>query len=342
MATFTYPTSAELNLIAQRKMPRLTADREVFSFFPIRTQDAYNLLWEQLDNFIGLQAIRGINGSPTRVVPVGINRFQMDPGVYGEFMSLDELQLTQRRAYGTFGTPVNVEDLVLEKQDQLLLRRLERIELIIWTLLGTGTFSVAAPASAGGGILYTGTFPVQTFSASVPWSTVATATPLADIRAVQLKRRGFSVSFGADATLYMNQTTFNNMIANTNAADLFGRRTAGLGTFNNLTSVNALLMGDNLPKIVIYDETYYDDTSTFQLFIPNGTAILVGRRPAGQVVGEYRMVRNANNTDLAPGPYMKIVDNGEREVPRRIDVHDGHNGGPVLFYGSAVVAMTNL
>jgi hypothetical protein len=52
------------------------------------------------------------------------------------------------------------------------------------------------------------------------------------------------------------------------------------------------------------------------------------------------MVRNANNPGLAPGAYMKIVDNGDRAVPRLIQVHDGHNGGPALLYPSAIVVMT--
>jgi hypothetical protein len=52
------------------------------------------------------------------------------------------------------------------------------------------------------------------------------------------------------------------------------------------------------------------------------------------------MVRNANNPGMAPGAYTKIVDNGSTDVPRNIVVHEGHNGGPVLFYGTAIVVMT--
>ena len=51
------------------------------------------------------------------------------------------------------------------------------------------------------------------------------------------------------------------------------------------------------------------------------------------------MTRNANNADMAPGPYVKVVDNGELAVPRNIQVHAGHNGGPVLKYFGSVVIM---
>jgi hypothetical protein len=270
------------------------------------------------------------------VKKVGVNRFEVRPGVYGEFIRIDEVELTRRRQIGTFGTPIDVSDLVLEAQNHLLVRRLDRIEQIGWDLLTTGTYSVPAP---DGVTLKTDSFTLQTFTASVTWATEATATPLGDLRSVQLLHRGHSVSFGAKAQAFMNQNTFNNLISNVNPDDLYGRRTSGLSLVNNLKDLNALLAGDGLPQLVIYDEGYLDDTGTFQLFIPNDKVVVVGKRPAGQRVAEYRMTRNANNVDLAPGPYMRVIDEGEYKVPRVIEVHDGHNGGPVVFYGSAIVVM---
>ena len=52
------------------------------------------------------------------------------------------------------------------------------------------------------------------------------------------------------------------------------------------------------------------------------------------------MIRNANNPDMAPGAYMKVIDNGERAVPRSIQVHDGWNGGIEFFYPSAIQILT--
>jgi hypothetical protein len=138
----------------------------------------------------------------------------------------------------------------------------------------------------------------------------------------------------------MNRKTSNRMLANTNAADLYGRRTAGLGTFNSLDQVNQLLAGDDLPNIVVYDEGYLDSSGTFQPYIADNKVVVVGKRPAGQSLGAYRYTRNANNPDLAPGAYMKIIDTAERSVPRTIEVHDGHNGGCVLYFPSAIVIMS--
>jgi hypothetical protein len=90
---------------------------------------------------------------------------------------------------------------------------------------------------------------------------------------------------------------------------------------------------------VIYDEGYLDEAGVFTLYIPNGKAVLIGSRRDGQPVGEYRMTRNANNPGISPGAYTKVVDDPD-DVPRSVEVHDGHNGGPVLYFPSAIVVVT--
>lgn len=335
---FLYPTQTELRSIAQIKLPRFMENRVIFdrNFFPIVNSDSHRLEWEQLDNWTGLQQARGLNGRPSQVRPLGGQRFSVTPGVYGEFEVIDEVELTTRRPWGTWVGQINIEDLVTEKQDHLLTRRLDRIELICWTLLLTGTFSVPAP---NGSVVHVDSFATRSYSATVPWATSLTATPLADLRAVQLLSRGYSVNFGAGAKLYVNQVTANQILSNTNPADLYGRRTSGLATINTASEVQQLLTGEGLPQIVVYDEGYIDENGVFRLFIPNNKGVLIGSRRDGQPVGEYRMTRNANNPGLAPGPYTKVVDDPDN-VPRSLEIHDGHNGGPVLYFPSAIVVMT--
>ncbi|MBA3829879.1 MAG: major capsid protein [Taibaiella sp.] len=337
MAIYTFPTQAELMLIAQDKTPRLTADRPAFQLLPIRETRASLIRWDQRDNFTGLQGARGLNGDPTRVKRLGAKTYQMEPGVYGEFERIDEYELTTRRAYGTWNQPIAVDDLVMEAQDHLLGRRLDRIEYIIWTLLVYGTFSVATPY---GPVVHTDAYTTQTFTAGVTWATQVTATPLANFRAIQLLGRGRSANFGGQATAYMNRTTFNQMIANNNQQDLAGRRTAGLATVLSPNDLNMVLANEDLPRIVIYDEGYLDESGTFQLFIPNNKVVVIGKRPQGQTIGEYLMTFNANNPSGAPGPYMKVINRGEETVPISIEVHDGHSGGPALYFPGSIVVMS--
>lgn len=332
MTDLIYPQAIELNMIAQEYIPRLEANRPVFTWFPIRNVDAPHISWEQEDNWAGLQQLRGLGGQPNKVQRPGGKRLLVSPGIYGEFMNLDEVELTERRQWGTFNQPIDVTDLVVKCQKQLLVRRYDRIEKIMWDLITTGTFSVAAPF---GGFVYSGTYTFQSYNAST-WGTAATATPLADMRAVQLKSRGKSVRFDQSALALMNRTTLNKMLVNTNAADIYGRRTDGLATANSLPAVNALLSGEGLPNFAVYDEGYYDDSNTFQLFIPDDVVVVVGNRVDGSPIGFYSMTRNANNPGMAPGPYMKLVDDPD-DVPRLVTVHDGHNGGPEMRFPSAIV-----
>ncbi len=336
MVDFVFPSAVVLQQINQELAPRLMANRRAFDLLPTRDVDAHLLEWEQKDNYLGLQQVRGLNGEPSRVKQTGGKRYQMSPGIYGEYELLDELQLTTRRQWGSFsGGPIDVTDLVREAQDKLLQRRLDRIEKMIWDLVIAGTFSVAD----GNTVLHTDSYTTQTASAAVPWATVATATPLADFRAIQLKSRGYSVNFGAQAKAYMNRSTMNALLSNTNQADLAGRRTAGLGTYQSTEQVNTLLAMDDLPQLVVYDDGYYDDASSFQLFIPNNKVAVIGARRDGDPIGEYRYTRNANNPGMAPGPYMKVVDDPD-EVPRSVAIHDGHNGGCVIYHPAAIVVAT--
>lgn len=340
MATILYPTSSELSEIEQSLLPDLVQDDPIFQYFPMENQDADLIEWEQEDDYIGLQQVRGLNASTSKVSRVGQKKYQMQPGYYGEYLPIDEAELTRRRQIGTYNQVINVDDLIAKCQIQLLHRRLTRVKYIIWTLSTTGTFSVSLPN--GGGVAHTDSYTMQTYTAVVPWATAATATPLANLRAVQLLSHGYSVNFGSTAKLFMNRATWNSFIGNLNAADLYGRRTQGLGTIENLSAVNSLLMGDDLPQIVIYDKGYKNDAGTWVNYLPNNTAVLFGEREDKQPLGAYTMTRHAANEGFAPGPFTEVVDSADhgQPIPRTLNLYDAHNGGPKIFYPSAIVIMT--
>ena len=340
MANFIYPSNYTLSLIEREKVPVLTMDDPAFEIMPIRNVDSHIVSWEQKDNMKGLMQVRGINGQPGRVQNVGGKRFNMAPGVYGEYMDIDEQTLLERRPFGVAdGTPITIDDLVMEKQDLLINRRIDRIRQIVWTLLSTGTFSVT---NANGSVVHTDTYPAQTFTASpssTQWRNPTTGTPLAHFRAVKLLARGKGVSFGARAKAYISQVTANYLFANTNATDIGGKRTTGLANVLGLEETNALLLKEDLPQLVIYDDGYVDDNDTYQPFIADNVAVVVGARQSGSLVGEFIMTRNASDPNMAPGPYQKVIDNVEDDAVRNLQVYDGFNGGPALYYPSAVVIM---
>lgn len=322
-------------------MPVLEAANPIFQYFPTDTSDTAQLSWEQEDNWTGLQQVRGIGGNPPRISKIGYKRFTEIPGYYGEFEPIDEIELTLRRQMGSWATPIEISDLVMKAQDRLLARRRDRIASMLWTLVITGAFSVSGP---NGSVLHAGAYTTQGFNASVGWGTAATSTPLADFRAVQLLARGYSVDFGASALAFMNRVTANKVMVNTNAADLGGRRLNGLVPANNLSAINTLLTGEGLPNIAIFDDGYLRESDgAFVPYIADDVVAVFGKRTSGAVIGNYVYTRNVNNPGMEAGPYSAVIDRGMdgpgRQIPRLIEVHDGHNGGPVIYFPSAIVVM---
>lgn len=340
--TYTFQTNETMTKLSQDLIQSATLDDPIFRIFPIRARNASRLRWTVKDNYKGLMKLRGLGGEPTPIQRVGTNIYEDIPGVYGEFATVDEIEMTNRAqgAPANVGIPVAVNDLVAESQEQLTLRQTQRMKQICWALAITGTFSVALPT---GGIGHTGTYTPQTVTVSPLWSTTATAAPLKNLRDLQPTFGfGSSTMFNGMAEAWMNSATLNYALSNTNASDFGGKKTAGGGTFNGLSGLNQVLLDQGTPRINIWDDGYIDDAGVFQLYIPTGKVMVVGKRPSGETPGEFQMTRNA--VSQAPAPYSHIDDRANpgprQDVPPRIDVHQGFNGGPVIERPTQIIIMT--
>jgi hypothetical protein len=338
--TITYPTSAEMDRIDQNLLPVLVQNNPIFDLFPIEETRSHEVIWEQRDDYFGLMQIRGFSGDPPSVPPTGFARYRKMPSAFGEFDAIDELEITARAAPGTFNVPITIDDLVMERQQKLMTRQINRMSYILWTLLTTGTYVIL---DVKGAVVDSDSYTPQRFTAAVTWATTATATPLADLRAVQLLHRGLSVGFDETATAFMNRKTWNSFISNTNQNDLGGRRTTGLQTIQSQGEANQLLTRDGLPNIRVYDEGYKNDSKVWVPWIPDNTVVIVGRRLNSAAIGRFMLTRNASNPDMGSRPYYRVVDKGADDSappPRKIEVHRGFNGGSVLWYPGAIVVMT--
>jgi hypothetical protein len=340
MATYTYPENYELREIESSKVETLLDNDPFEQFVPMRNSDDFDLRWTVDGYQGGLQGLRGLNGDPNYVKRQGMSDYIMRPGVYGDFMDVEEEEMT-RRAQRFFpgGGPgrVDIGDLVFKLQDQLLERRVRLIQYIRSTLLTTGTFAIADRHGTGG-YRHTDTYSVQTYDATT-WATVATATPIYDLRQAKLLSLGLNMDLGGGATAIMNSVTFNNMIGNTNTADLGGQKTNTLSPLISADQFNTIMLSADLPQIRVWDGGYYvEGGGSFNRFVPTGKVVLISRPVPQGTVGEYRMSWQAITEEA--GPYTLVEENPEgKRVPPKIRVQDGHNGGPVLFRPWQVVVM---
>lgn len=339
---FQYPTAYTLRKIEMDKLPVLTEDDPIFDMFPIETSNTPEVIWEQRENYTGLMPARAMNAQAQQIFLPGAQRFTMTPGRYSAFTMLDEGIIEQSRGLGDYHDPLDLTEHVMIAQDRLLDNRLNRMRWILWTLLSTGAFTVPGP---NGTIVTAGTYQFQTYTTVVGWNNFNNATPLADMRFLPILARGHSVRFDRASKAFMNRSTMNNLLQNNNMADLGGKRRDVGATFNSLDEVNQLVVANDVPEFIAYDEGYYTNAtattaSTFVTFIPDNIVIVVGRRLNGDVVGNFQLTRNAANADAAPGPYTFVTDSvqsGAAPVPRTVRVDDGFNGAPVVFYPTAVI-----
>lgn len=339
LVNYVYPTTRELKQINPVKIQDATRTRPTFEIFPVVESDLWTLEWTQKDNWRGFQQLRGLNGEPSHVNMVGERSFSAQPGVFGEFMTVDEKMMTLRAQQVPSGLPVDITTLVTERQDYLNLRELDLIEYIHWRALLDGQFTFLGPTGA----IYADRFPVQTATFS-DWSVLATATPILDLLGLKPLQNGASVAFDSGAQIFINSVTLSYLLRNQNPLDLGGQlaiATGGIKPNKSISEVNTLLQGFNLPTIVEYNEGYFRESDgVFVNWIPNDVLSIVGRRTNGDRLGEYRMVRNANNANMAAGRYEAVIDYLGRRIPRKIEVHRGHNGGLVIYYGSAMIRAT--
>lgn len=351
---FIYPTAAEMFEISPELMAKGRAGRVGLDLCPPVNRDTYFVRWSQRDNMYGLAKMRGIDGAPPKVDRIGANTFVYEPGVYGEHTSITERELLTRAVPNHPEIRIPISDLIMADQQLLTTRQLDRMEANTWTMLATGTNTIPLPGPSGPNI-WTDTYPIQTYTAPIPWSSSSTAVPLANLQTVQQLSVGHGVRFGAEATLYVNQITGNRLLNNTNSADLAGRRDQYGATLNSLVGFNNYFQGQNLPKVVVYDDGYQlspisgpiTKTTQFQKFIPDGVGILIGSRPNGGPIGEFQMTVQAMQPGANPtsGAYSFVKDfaqgiNAPLEVPPRMEVHMGFNGGLALYFPSAVVALS--
>lgn len=341
MPTFAYPTSAAITKIDPILMARALENDPLIGpngLFPVEYTDADMLVWDQRDSYAGLTQFRGLNGDPPRVKRLNNKRFKVEPGYYGEFLEVDEEEMTRRSQPASFNLPIDVTDLTTECHDHLMTRQTNRMRQVCASLLTSGAFTVL---DKDGVVGWQDSYKIQIFTAAITWATRATATPVNDLRQIPILGRGQSTNFGAGAELWMTQVTFNNFIGNTNANDLRGERLDFGQTPKSVNDVNQILSANNLPKISIYEDGYLDDAQSFHTFIPDNVVVYIGRRMNGSPLGKWRMTKNMAAPN-GKGVYAKVVNRGMTEdqpPPPKIEVHRGFSGGPVIWFPGAIFIM---
>lgn len=332
------PTAAEVQRLQMELFPRYLAGRLGLEILPFKSTEMPNIVFQQPDNFRGLQPFRGLD-KPTQHIPKRYNPWgtlcQIEPGYWGEHDDLNEEIMTKWGGIAC-NTMLDLTEYTTMLQNQLLERRANRIEYSIWQSLVFGRYTAL---NSSGQVIHEGEFNIQNTSVPVPWTNFASSFPLRDFRQIQLLGRGTSTRFDSCARAYMNRVTANALMSNVNVQDVGRVGLSACCTFMSPAQINEQFMAQGLPQIQIYDEGYLDDSGGFNVYIPDGYVVIVGCRPGNVPVGHYWLTRNAVGCSVTSGFWQKLMDSCDREIPRKITIADGHNGGPALEYARSVVVM---
>lgn len=343
MLTFKFPTNVELSMMTQAYVidrSRLKGQTIV----PFKNTLAQKVQWDELDNERGMTAPHQQDNDPKIVERPGSKVREYTPIFFKESELIKESEILNARAFGTLGGVINLDDLVATRLKARIDKDFIRAEWLIWSML-QGNISIDE-----NGVKVDEDFDVQTYTPLVSWATHSTSTPLADARAIALQYRG-SGATGGGATIYLNQTDMNHVLANKNDDDFFGFVNSNFKkTTYSMDELNAMLRANGLPVFEVYDEGYIDSNGTFQTFIKDGYPVTVGRRP--QTIGNFMLTPSLHNdsSGMPAGGFFSMIEvNGQKSTGSvnlsdlgsssnpKIKITTGFYGGPTLYYPKTIL-----
>jgi hypothetical protein len=342
----TFPTNQSLDVVTQEYV----VDRSKFigdQVMPYVDFNSFTVKWDERDAERGMTKPHAMDADPAIDKRPGSKTKSYEGIPFKESDVLKESDLLTGRALGTLGGTLNVSTEVARIMQARMDKTMIRVEWARWQAL-RGQLSINE-----NGVKVVENFPIQTYDAS-DWGDPANATPLKDEEEAALLFKGTGAS--ADGAVeYMNRKTLNKLLGNRNDNDLWGFRSQNfLNLTFSLDEANKIFAARGLPSKALYDGGYIDADGDFQTFIPDDETITIGKRPAGQVVGNFARTISLHrivNGAPAPGFFEIINVNGGPNTGATqinlaqlgtdpnpsIKMTGGVYGGPLLWYPRSVI-----
>jgi len=351
MITYRFPTNVSLTEVVQEytiQRDKLVGNK----LLPMRPRDTQFIEWDELDYEAGMTAPHNMNVDPRVSGRPGQKTHRFAPLFFKETDVLKESDMLMPRMAGTLGGVLDLSAEIARISKARVDKNFLRLEWLIWqTLKGHLQYNE-------NGVRVDETFGVQTQNALVDWDEFATATIIKDFQVMALRGRGLGVSFKAGATAYMNQTTANWAVNNRNDNDLWGYRNRdSVNATYSISDVNKILVAQSCPTIEVHDEGYYDSDGNFKLSLADGEVVVVGKRAAGETVGDVILTPSLHDAAMAaaggggaqhgffsiievngqanPG-VVTIAELGGHKNPK-VEITGGFYGGPRLLYPKSVI-----
>jgi hypothetical protein len=347
MLTLTFPTNAALDMVVQDYVAQ-TENFVGAKILPETEAYVQRVQWDERDRDRGMTNAHVMGTDPKTDTRQGSKTHEYRPIPFKETDLIKEDEILQARELGTQNETLNLSREIARIAKNRLDKTRIRMEWMRWaTLKGRVVISE-------NGVSVDETFPVQTPSPLHDWDDLDNATPLKDFNAWKLLFRGTGAS-AMGAVVYMNQTTANWLLENNNEDDLKGFQNSNFTKLPySVDELNKILTARGLPTIFVVEDGYIDEDDNFVNFLDDAEVIVIGKRPAGQTVGDFCTTPSLHrvvNGVQAPG-YFSIVEVndqpsdvvgavsmdqlGKAKNPK-IEVTGGIYGGTRLIYPKSVI-----
>jgi hypothetical protein len=279
---------------------------KIMPFTPVMAQ---KVIWDVRDNERGMTAPHVLGTDPKVGTRQSSKLKEYDPIYFKETDPIREDELLRARALGTIAGVVDLHQLIgqviRDREDKNFIRA----ESLRWQA-AQGELHINE-----NGVVVDEVFPVQHFYTLIDYDDLPNATPLKDDNAAALMFRGTGAS-AKGAVCYLNQTTLNWRLENTNDEDLRGYRNQNfLSVTFSLEELNKIQIARGLWTFELYDEGRINEDGDFETFIPDGVEIIFGKRPAGQLIMDVVMTpsmhRQTKEGLPAPGMFTIVEVNGQ-------------------------------
>lgn len=344
---FTFPRNRALDEVTQqviRDKSKLIGQ----TILPFVEKDTQIVEWDEMDNEQGMTSVHTMGTDPKIASRPGSKTHRFAPIPHKEEEVIKENEMLNARALGTLGGVINLNDLVMERYNAGINKDWIRSEWEIWQTL-RGRLQINE-----GEVIIDETFPIQEFIPDVSYDNLEDATPLKDSNAIKLMFRNTGAT-AQGAKEYMTQASLNLFLENKNTDDIRAFNEGFRAITFDLAGLNKMNTSRGLPEIVPYDEGYEDTSGNFHTFIPDGESIIVGKRPVGQMVGDYLLTatfHRRKNGQAAPGFFAFITVNGRGNPTGSVSISleelgasgnpkvgivHGFYGGPRLKYARSII-----
>jgi Phage major capsid protein E len=345
--TVTYPTNAEIDETIQAYVPQV--DKFIGSgFMPIKPRKTNKVKWTEKNKMRGKTALHKRGNEPHIDDREGSVDREFKPIDFKETDVIGEQEILEKRQEGTWGEPLDLEDVVVETIRERADKTMIAVEETRWAAF-RGHLSMSAK-----GVKVNETFPVQTHTPLVEFDDFANAKPLMVLDEIGDKFDATGAS-NEGAIHVMSRKTFRLFLQNNNDADL--KKFAGsnfVDVMNGLAAFNKLLQDRNGSMVKLTDEGFIEDDENFIRFVKAGEIFTFGKRPMNQKIGEWQATISLHRQENGKpvGGYFSIMEvNGQPSVGSittslaqlgagknpKFEITGGIYGGPTIKYPQSIV-----